>query len=162
MPSEVRQILFANSEVLSAIQMLYRRSYQAFPIGTPENIVISEDNSCQFACDVVDEESFREHVAVAGEKLAAALILFCMSRKIPIPATAHKRLSIVRGQLALGITLPDTGGMVDRGRFWTTPGFTTELMYLFEASDLRKTKINPDEDEVIEVNITIITTIDEP
>jgi ADP-ribose pyrophosphatase len=43
--------------------------------------------------------------------------------------------------------------MVGRGRFWTTPGFTTEVMYLFEASDLRKTKINPDEDEVIEVDI---------
>lgn len=43
--------------------------------------------------------------------------------------------------------------MIERGRFWTTPGFTTELMYLFEASDLRKTKINPDEDEVIEVDI---------
>lgn len=43
--------------------------------------------------------------------------------------------------------------MIERGRFWTTPGFTTELMYLFEASDLKKTKINPDEDEVIEVDI---------
>ena len=43
--------------------------------------------------------------------------------------------------------------MVERGRFWTTPGFTTELMYLFEASELRKTKINPDEDEVIEVDV---------
>ena len=43
--------------------------------------------------------------------------------------------------------------MIERGRFWTTPGFTTELMYLYEASDLRKTNINPDEDEVIEVDI---------
>jgi ADP-ribose pyrophosphatase len=43
--------------------------------------------------------------------------------------------------------------MIERGRFWTTPGFTTELMYLYEASDLRKTNINPDEDEVIEVGI---------
>jgi ADP-ribose pyrophosphatase len=43
--------------------------------------------------------------------------------------------------------------MVERGRFWTTPGFTTEFMYLYEASDLTKTKINPDEDEVIEVDI---------
>jgi ADP-ribose pyrophosphatase len=43
--------------------------------------------------------------------------------------------------------------MIERSRFWTTPGFTTELMYLFEASDLKKTKINPDEDEVIEVDI---------
>lgn len=43
--------------------------------------------------------------------------------------------------------------MVERGRFWTTPGFTTEFMYLYEASDLQKTTINPDEDEVIEVDI---------
>ena len=43
--------------------------------------------------------------------------------------------------------------MVERGRFWTTPGFTTEMMYLFEAGDLEKTTTNPDEDEVIEVDI---------
>src|SRR5438477_9310844 len=43
--------------------------------------------------------------------------------------------------------------MVERGRFWTTPGFTTEFMYLYEATGLTKTQINPDEDEVIEVEI---------
>ena len=43
--------------------------------------------------------------------------------------------------------------MIQRARFWTTPGFTTELMYLYEASDLTKTQIHPDEDEAIEVDI---------
>jgi ADP-ribose pyrophosphatase len=43
--------------------------------------------------------------------------------------------------------------MVERARFWTTPGFTTELMYLYEATNLIKTQINPDDDEVIEVDI---------
>ncbi|HEY2383897.1 MAG TPA: NUDIX hydrolase [Terriglobia bacterium] len=43
--------------------------------------------------------------------------------------------------------------MVERARFWTTPGFTTEFMYLYEATDLTKTHIHPDEDEVIEVDI---------
>ncbi len=42
--------------------------------------------------------------------------------------------------------------MVERARFWTTPGFTTEFMYLYEAFDLIKTQANPDEDEVIEVD----------
>src|SRR5712692_6503028 len=28
--------------------------------------------------------------------------------------------------------------MVERARFWTTPGFTTEFMYLYEATDLAK------------------------
>jgi ADP-ribose diphosphatase len=43
--------------------------------------------------------------------------------------------------------------MTERSRFYTTPGFTTEFMYLYEASSLTKTQINPDEDEVIEVDI---------
>jgi ADP-ribose pyrophosphatase len=43
--------------------------------------------------------------------------------------------------------------MIERARFWTTPGFTTELMYLYEAGGLTKTQTNPDEDEVIEVDI---------
>jgi len=43
--------------------------------------------------------------------------------------------------------------MIERARFWTTPGFTTEIMYLYEATDLTKTQIRPDDDEVIEVDI---------
>jgi ADP-ribose pyrophosphatase len=43
--------------------------------------------------------------------------------------------------------------MMERARFWTTPGFTNEFMYLYEAAGLQKTQINPDEDEVIEVEI---------
>ena len=43
--------------------------------------------------------------------------------------------------------------MTERARFWTTPGFTTEFMYLYEAADLSKTRSHPDEDEVIEVDI---------
>src|SRR5262245_37034503 len=43
--------------------------------------------------------------------------------------------------------------MIERARFWTTPGFTTEFMYLYEATGLTKTQTNPDDDEVIEVDI---------
>jgi ADP-ribose pyrophosphatase len=45
------------------------------------------------------------------------------------------------------------GEMIQQAKFWTTPGFTTEFMYLYEASRLTKTQINPDDDEVIEVDI---------
>ena len=45
------------------------------------------------------------------------------------------------------------GKLVERARFWTTPGFTTEFMYLYEATDLLKTQTNPDEGEIIDVEI---------
>jgi ADP-ribose pyrophosphatase len=47
--------------------------------------------------------------------------------------------------------------MTERGRFWTTPGFTTEFMYLYEATSLTKTQVRPDEDEVIEVDIVSLS-----
>jgi ADP-ribose pyrophosphatase len=43
--------------------------------------------------------------------------------------------------------------VIERARFWTTPGFTNEFMYLYEADGLQKTQTNPDDDEVIEVEI---------
>jgi ADP-ribose pyrophosphatase len=43
--------------------------------------------------------------------------------------------------------------LVECARFWTTPGFTTEFMYLYEATGLVKTQTNPDEDEVIDVEV---------
>jgi ADP-ribose pyrophosphatase len=40
------------------------------------------------------------------------------------------------------------GKLVERARFWTTPGFTTEFMYVYEATALVKTQTNPDDDEI--------------
>jgi ADP-ribose pyrophosphatase len=55
--------------------------------------------------------------------------------------------------------------MIERARFFTTPGFTTEFMYLYEAAELVKTQTNFDEDEVIELdvisNLEVLRMIDE-
>jgi ADP-ribose diphosphatase len=45
------------------------------------------------------------------------------------------------------------GKMIERSRFFTTPGFTTEFMYLYEAGELVKTHTNFDDDEVIELDV---------
>jgi ADP-ribose pyrophosphatase len=45
------------------------------------------------------------------------------------------------------------GKLVERARFWTTPGFTTEFMYLYEATNLVKTETHLDADEIIDVEI---------
>lgn len=45
------------------------------------------------------------------------------------------------------------GKLVERARFWTTPGFTTEFMYLYEATNLVKTQTHLDADEIIDVEI---------
>jgi len=49
------------------------------------------------------------------------------------------------------------GKMIERARFYTTPGFTTEFMYLYEAAELVKTQTNFDEDEAIELDLVSST-----
>lgn len=43
---------------------------------------------------------------IAGEKLLAALILFCHSKKIPLPARGAKALCVLNGRLAVLVQLP--------------------------------------------------------
>ena len=43
------------------------------------------------------------------------------------------------------------GGLVHMGSFWMTPGFCTEYMHAYLATDLRPSSLAPDEDENIEV-----------
>ena len=109
MATEERRIIFTDAEVVAAVQALYQRAKQAFPPGNVWNVSISEDNGCQVDCDVVDAKGHRDRVTVAGERLAAALILFCMQHKIPLPARAQKGLVIMQGQLALHILIPGIG-----------------------------------------------------
>ena len=108
MPSELRQIIFSNDEAVTAIQQLYQRSNRSFPAGHIARVTVSAASGCQVDCDVVDDNNMRDRVTVGGEKLAAALLLYCMTRKIPVPAAAAKTLDVVNGQLALCISLPES------------------------------------------------------
>jgi hypothetical protein len=110
MPSETRQIIFTNDEVVAAIQQLYLRSHQSFPPGRVWDIAISEENGCRVECDVIDNNRVRERVTVSGEKLAAALILFCITRKVPIPVAAQKTLGVINNHLALRVVLGEPVG----------------------------------------------------
>jgi ADP-ribose pyrophosphatase len=63
----------------------------------------------------------------------------------PIDA-AHRELAEETGYSAKQLEL--------RATYYTTPGFSNELMYLYEASGLTLAEQNLDEDETIEVALT--------
>lgn len=43
------------------------------------------------------------------------------------------------------------GKYYDLGKFYPTPGYCGEIIYLYAASELKATSMNPDEDEFLEV-----------
>ena len=48
-------------------------------------------------------------------------------------------------------TGPVAGKYYDLGKFYPTPGYCGEIIHLYAASELTSTKMNPDEDEFLEV-----------
>jgi ADP-ribose pyrophosphatase len=68
-------------------------------------------------------------------------------------ATAHRELIEETGF--------EAGSMTPRGFIYTTPGFTDEMIFLFEARDLSPSQeFGKDEDEVIEVMDVAVHDLD--
>lgn len=105
MPFEKREIIFSNDEVLAAVRQFYQRLNQPFPAGSVTDIAVTRTDEAeyQFACDVTASNGYRDRLTIGGERLGAALLLYCISRHIPIPAGARKRMRLANGQLSLSL-----------------------------------------------------------
>ena len=120
MPSELRHIVFRPAEVVEAVEEYFRRLGTPLPPGSivecgpvrddgfdgkvSFSITIAPDAPWGDPNPWIDAEG-RTEVVVEGPALAAALILFCRSRRIPMPATADKSLQRIGSQICLVATL---------------------------------------------------------
>ncbi len=100
MPTEMRQSVFRMVEVVTAVTDYHRRRGIALPIGTVVGVDIVEEDGVHGAL-LVQGDSVTTRFDVKAEVLAAALILFCINRKIPLPVDADKRLQRVGDGVAL-------------------------------------------------------------
>ncbi len=114
MPSELRQILFRTPEVAQAVTEYHRRMRTPLPAGTIIRCAAESDGPdspprVRLVIALDDPEasnpggSHRE-VMIDGPALAAALILHCRDRRIPLPATAQKSLQRFGDRLGLVVT----------------------------------------------------------
>jgi hypothetical protein len=109
MPHEIRHIIFSNEEVARALVDYHRRSGNPLPTGSvlrcsPE----LQDGHVTAALHMtVDQDGSRLAVPVTSNALAAALILFCINQRIPLPTKAAKSLQMVGEQVGLVITKTD-------------------------------------------------------
>jgi hypothetical protein len=101
--------MFRPPEVVQALASYHRRLGTPLPAGT----VLRCDPECQntgspirvhIAIATADESAHQE-VTVEGPALAAALILYCRDRGIPLPARADKSLQLFGEQVCLVATI---------------------------------------------------------
>ena len=115
MPTELRHIVFRPAEVIQAVKEYYRRSRQPLPTGSVLSCAVETEKAngairfrIKIALDSTDGHLYsrsagtkEQDILIETPNLAAALILYCNMRHVPLPARANKSLQRVGDQLAL-------------------------------------------------------------
>src|SRR5690242_17491420 len=103
MPSELRHILFRPAEVVQAIREYQVKLQQPLPSGLVVDYGPDTDGAggaVRFRMSIafnhgkpsLEPKTVRQEMVIEPTTLAAALILYCKDRKIPLPASADKSL----------------------------------------------------------------------
>lgn len=124
---ELRCLLFTNNEVVSAIIDRRRRVKEPMPEGTVRNVTYTHDQGVTTVIHIIDDYGADKSIKVAESEVAAALVQFCINRKVPLPAKAEKFLQVINGAATLMISMnfqqptrgnveKSAGGQAPRGR----------------------------------------------
>ena len=105
MPLEYRQIVFTSTEVLLAIREHRKRMRTPLPPGSITRFEIGGEPAVGADLEIADDKTTsRQVIRVEGEALAAALILYCIDHRIPMPIDAAKRIAVTDKGLTLSIS----------------------------------------------------------
>lgn len=105
MPGEVRYIIFSEIEVMSALSEYRRRRNEPLPLSDDVEMTIRDKLRIIVTLELVPEgKQMPLEFMFEGEELAAALIMFCIGQRIPMPATGvSKSIRIVEDSITLQI-----------------------------------------------------------
>lgn len=106
MPSEHRFLIFNDGEVVRAVSEYRKRQRTPLPAGTVVKTRYFTDPEVELMIRIgADDGSRRIDVMIGAEELQAAVVFFCIQRKIPLPAAKFvKNIKVVDQQLMLAIT----------------------------------------------------------
>jgi hypothetical protein len=101
---ELRCIVLNHQEVAEAIVERWRRLGES--LSESEVFGVSYDAEAEFKVVLYLEQKDGSHgqAVVVEEETIAAVIAFCVARKIPLPADSEKFIYLVNGNLTLMIT----------------------------------------------------------
>ena len=117
MPSELRCIVFESADVVQATREYYNCCNLDFPSGFVLKTLAESWvgwSGIRFLITIVARPDVRttpflgckaqQEIVVDESTLAAALILYCRKKRIPLPASVEKHLRLIDGKVSLLLT----------------------------------------------------------
>ncbi len=103
MTAELRYIFFSCAEFTRALRDLAARCKEDVPTMDIVAVKGIDDKTGEVTLGYSGESI----ATLPREKAAAALILFCRTRKIPLPAEGQKSLTVSQGRIVLVVSITD-------------------------------------------------------
>ncbi len=107
MAAEIRTIIFEREEVVEAVTAFRRRKGTPLPPGEVFKFVLRHQPSISLALAFALKNPERlENIEIDAPELGAALVMFCLDSKIPLPAKgATKRLQLFGESIGLVVSI---------------------------------------------------------
>ena len=107
---ELRCLVFTDQEVMRAVLDRRRRVKDTLPVGTVSKIVYHrnegpEQEGIETRLSITDDDGAVTELVLAETEVTAALVGYCMGRRIPLPVASDKMLHLINGALTLMITM---------------------------------------------------------
>ena len=102
---ELRCLVFSEQEVVAAVVERRKRLHESLGDGPIQRISYKSDNGVSVTLHGVNAKGEETAVVINDTEISAALVNFCMSRKIPMPVDSDKYLQVINEGLTLMITM---------------------------------------------------------
>ncbi|CAO3415695.1 hypothetical protein [Azospirillum doebereinerae] len=102
---ELRCLVFTDQEVIKAVLDRRRRLREPLPVGTVESITHRNADGIETVLKVIDDDGGVHDLTLPEAEVAAAMVAYCMGRRIPLPVASDKTLNLINGGLTLMITM---------------------------------------------------------
>ena len=105
---ELRCIVFEDGELIKAIIAHGQRTGKTMPLGQISSFEIERKPEVVARMVITSDAGQKATVPTSGAELAAAMIAYCIDRRVPVPANAAKSITVIDGHVALKVTMrPD-------------------------------------------------------
>ncbi|MCH8997044.1 MAG: hypothetical protein IID48_02095 [Proteobacteria bacterium] len=106
MISEIRYLLFQEQDVLRALIEYRKSKNQPLPTGSIAKFKIQRKQPMSCTLSIHEDEAGRKaDIIFTNDVMRAALISYCMYKKIPLPVRAEKELQVFGDRIGLLVSL---------------------------------------------------------
>ncbi len=104
---EFRCIVFSDQEAISAVIERRQKQREQLPVGTIAGLTYNIQGAPGFTLQTIDDYGKKTPVEIAIPEMAAALVNYCLGRRIPMPAGAKKAIEIMGTDITLVMTIAE-------------------------------------------------------